>query len=120
MSQIYTPDQWEQLEPVLRRLAHGSVLMAREVLVEGLRSAEVARRHDTTRQHVGQIVRRVRKTLRDEGRIGFSPVVLWVPGDLAARVEMLDPELVEQAICKLITEAQGKAQDDVDDSVSES
>ncbi|MDX9668630.1 TrfB-related DNA-binding protein [Pseudomonas sp. P5_152] len=104
MSQIYTAEQWDKLEPVLRRLAHGSVLMAREVLVEGLRPAEVARRHEMSRQSVSQIVSRIRKILKDEGRPGLVPVVLWIPQELENQLESLDQDYVVMAIRKLIAE----------------
>lgn len=101
---LYTPEQWEELEPLLRRLAHGSVLMAREVMVDGLRTAEVARRHDTTRQHVGQIVRRVRKALRESDQEGMAPVVLWLPIEAANTLNGLDQDVVEALLAKLLAE----------------
>jgi hypothetical protein len=78
--------------------------MAREVMVDGVRTAEVARRHDTTRQHVGQIVRRVRKALRENDKEGMAPVVFWLPNEAAETLNGLDQDVVETLLAKLLAE----------------
>lgn len=83
-----TADEFEALRPRLGRLALDTVDIARAVLVEGMRPAEAAVRHNMSRQRVHGIVQRFRAAAQ-EVPSGWRRVEVWLPPELAAEVEAM-------------------------------
>jgi hypothetical protein len=79
---------FEALRPHLGRLSLDTVELAREILVNGQRQSEVARKHGLTRQRVSGMVSRV---LAAENGIprGWEKMEVWLPPELAAQVKAM-------------------------------
>jgi hypothetical protein len=83
-----TADEFEALRPRLGRLALDTVEIAHAVLVDGIKPAEVAARHNMTRQRVHGIVQRFRAAAQ-EVPTGWRRIEVWLPPELAAQVEAM-------------------------------
>ncbi len=79
-------DEFDALRPLLGRLALDTVDIARAVLVEGMKPAEAAARHNISRQRVHGIVKRFRAAAQ-EVPTGWRRIEVWLPPALAAQVE---------------------------------
>ena len=79
-------EEFDALLPRLGRLSLDTVRIARAVVVDGHRPADVARTHGMTRQRVNGILRRFQHAEREVPK-GWRRVEVWLPPDLAQRVE---------------------------------
>lgn len=102
MPSTYTAEQWDSALPALRRTTLGVVEIARLVLVEGERPADVAKKVNVTRQYVGQAVKKVRGIIGESIGPGSTPFVMWVPETLAEQIADLDPAVISQALAALV------------------
>ncbi|MBF4560512.1 hypothetical protein GIW54_12940 [Pseudomonas proteolytica] len=89
MQPKYTADQWEKVSPAFRGLAVGTVEMAKAVLVDGQRPADLARQADVSRQLVYAAVKRVRNILEEHEAQELVPVMVWLPPELAEQVKQM-------------------------------
>lgn len=83
-----TADEFDALRPRLGRLSLDSVAIARAVLVEGLKPADVAARFDMSRQRVHGIVQRFRAAAQ-EVPTGWRRIEVWLPHEIALKVEAM-------------------------------
>lgn len=83
-----TAEEFEALRPRLGRLALDTVEIARAVLVDGMKTTEAANLHNMTRQRVHGIVQRFRAAAQ-EVPTGWRRVEVWLPPELAAKVEAM-------------------------------
>lgn len=85
----YTAAQWEQVSPAFRGLAISTVDMAKSVLVDGVRPADLARQLDVSRQLIYAAVQRVRKIMDEHQVQELVPVMVWLPPELAEQVKQM-------------------------------
>ncbi|UZO95002.1 Hypothetical protein RMHFA_05582 (plasmid) [Roseomonas mucosa] len=83
-----TAAEFEALRPRLRRLTVDSFGIARAVFVDGARPATVATQHNTSRQRVYAIVKRVEEAIAAVPT-DWRRVEVWLPPELAAQVEKM-------------------------------
>lgn len=81
-----TPEDWEKLLPALKTCSVLTLEIARSVLVEGLRPADVARDQGKSRQAVAASVKRVKDMIKPFEVEELVPVSVWLPPDLAEQV----------------------------------
>lgn len=86
-----TPGEFDALLPRLGRLSLDTVTIARAVLVDGLRPAEAATKHGTSRQRVNTVLRRI-EAAQSEYPADWRRVEVWLPPELAAQVEKMAEE----------------------------
>jgi len=93
MKPIYTAEQWEVVKPAFRSMAVSTVEMAHAVLVNGQRQFEVAEAFNTSKQNVGQAIKRVREIIEKHKLPEPSqPVILWLPEKLAEQLQRMKAE----------------------------
>jgi hypothetical protein len=73
-----TAQEFEALRPRLGRLALDTVEIARAVLVEGVKPAEIATRHSMSRQRLHGIVQRYRAAAQELPTV-WRRVEVWLP-----------------------------------------
>lgn len=83
-----TVAEFEALRPRLGRLSLDTVDIARAVLVDGMRPADAARRHNMTRQRVHGIIQRFQAAAQ-QVPTQWRRVEVWLPPELAAQVEQM-------------------------------
>lgn len=86
-----TADEFDALQPRLGRLTVDTVKIARTVLVDGVRPVDAATQYGTSRQRVNAIIRRFEEATR-EFPTDWRRVDVWLPPELAARVEQMAQE----------------------------
>lgn len=90
-------EEFDALLPRLGRLSLDTVRIARAVVVDGQRPADVARRYGMSRQRVSGILRRFQHAERDVPR-DWRRVEVWLPPDLAQRVEEMARDARAEAV----------------------
>ena len=96
MRPTYTAEQWDQIVPALRSLAAITIQMAKAVLVDGQRPADVAREVGESRQLVNAAIKRVTDIAGKPHGDGLVPVMVWLPADKAAQVQEMAREYMEE------------------------
>lgn len=91
MNRLMTAEEFDALRPRLGRLSLDTVNRAREVLVDGQRQSEVARKHGLTRQRVSGMVARVLAAAHGIPR-GWEKVEVWLPPAVAEQVRTMEAD----------------------------
>ena len=86
-----TADEFEAITPRLGRLTLDTIKIARSVLVDGLRLTQAGELHNTSRQRVHAIVKRFNEAAEEVPK-GWKRVEVWLPPELADRVENMATE----------------------------
>lgn len=106
MKPMYTAEQWEVVKPAFRSMAVSTVEMAHAVLVGGQRQFEVAEAFNTSKQNVGQAIKRVREIIEKHKLPEPSqPVILWLPEKLAEQLQSMKVEDIAAVLDGLLAES---------------
>lgn len=86
-----TAEEFDSLRERLGRMTPESIVIAREVLVDGVPKFLVAERHRLTQPRVGAIVDRVLAAAQDVPR-NWERVEVWLPPELAQQVREMEAQ----------------------------
>jgi hypothetical protein len=87
-------NEFDALQPRLRRFASETIAIARAVLVDGESQSFAAERFGTTRQRVHGIVQRV-EAAANNVPAGWRKVECWLPPKVARHIEMVVARTLE-------------------------